>query len=111
MMIGRNGGRLAAAGRRFFATAALRGVPSGAPAAAPLMTRLSACPARTMTVSWIRAPAIGMRNESTFSVGQKGSAGSGGEEEGIVSYWGVPPSKVTKEDGTEWKWKSFRVFR
>lgn len=27
----------------------------------------------------------------------------------VTSYWEVVPSKVTKEDGSEWKWQSFRV--
>ncbi|KAJ7943954.1 Ubiquinol oxidase [Quillaja saponaria] len=31
-------------------------------------------------------------------------------EKGIVSYWGVPPSRITKEDGTEWKWNCFRPW-
>ena len=30
-------------------------------------------------------------------------------EQLIVSYWGVKPMKITKEDGTEWKWSCFRV--
>jgi ubiquinol oxidase len=32
------------------------------------------------------------------------------DEKGIVSYWGVPPSRLTKEDGTEWKWSCFRPW-
>lgn len=36
-----------------------------------------------------------------------GSAGDGADEKGIVSYWGVQPKKVTKEDGTAWKWSCF----
>ncbi|KAJ6672815.1 ALTERNATIVE OXIDASE [Salix viminalis] len=32
------------------------------------------------------------------------------EKNAIVSYWGVPPSRVTKEDGTEWKWNCFRPW-
>lgn len=28
----------------------------------------------------------------------------------IVSYWGIEPNKIAKEDGTEWKWTSFRVI-
>lgn len=119
MMIGRHGGRLAAAGQRLFTTTALRGVSSGT---ATLVTQLSAGPVRTMTVPWIRAPAIGMRNESTLALGERAeqpdcredkparSAGAGGEDKGIVSYWGISPSKVTKEDGTEWKWSCFRVL-
>lgn len=31
------------------------------------------------------------------------------DEKGITSYWGVGPTKVTKQDGTEWKWTCFRV--
>jgi ubiquinol oxidase len=27
----------------------------------------------------------------------------------IVSYWGIDPPKLVKEDGTEWRWTCFRV--
>lgn len=27
----------------------------------------------------------------------------------IVSYWGIAPTKVTKEDGSAWRWNCFRV--
>ena len=27
----------------------------------------------------------------------------------IVSYWGIIPTKVTKEDGSAWRWNCFRV--
>lgn len=27
----------------------------------------------------------------------------------ITSYWGIPPTKLVKEDGTEWKWSCFKV--
>lgn len=40
-----------------------------------------------------------------------GSTASGRPEENkVVSYWGIAPSKLAKEDGTEWKWNSFRVL-
>ncbi|KAM7510672.1 hypothetical protein LguiB_009547 [Lonicera macranthoides] len=29
---------------------------------------------------------------------------------GIVSYWGVAPPKVTKEDGSAWRWNCFRPW-
>jgi ubiquinol oxidase len=29
---------------------------------------------------------------------------------GIVSYWGVDPPKVTKHDGSAWKWNCFRPW-
>lgn len=31
------------------------------------------------------------------------------EDNAVVSYWGVSPAKVSKEDGTDWKWNCFRV--
>lgn len=37
------------------------------------------------------------------------TAGSEKEKGNIVSYWGVPPSKVASKDGTDWKWTCFRV--
>ncbi|KFK39524.1 hypothetical protein AALP_AA3G255700 [Arabis alpina] len=75
---------------------------------------------------WTRAPAIGgvrfassvtldvktptpetnpkkTENESTGGDANKG-------EKGINSYWGVEPNKITKEDGTEWKWNCFRPW-
>ena len=27
----------------------------------------------------------------------------------VVSYWGIQPRKLVKEDGTEWRWFCFRV--
>lgn len=41
----------------------------------------------------------------------KAAANSFTTEDGkaIVSYWGVTPPKITKEDGTAWKWNCFRV--
>ncbi|KAF8114660.1 hypothetical protein N665_0034s0001 [Sinapis alba] len=81
---------------------------------------------------WIwttRAPAIGgVRFASTVTLGEKTttdanpkktekeSSSTGGDvggdkgEKGIASYWGVEPSKITKEDGTEWKWNCFRPW-
>ncbi|KAJ9707607.1 hypothetical protein PVL29_002580 [Vitis rotundifolia] len=31
-----------------------------------------------------------------------------GGDKSVVSYWGVAPVKLTKEDGTEWKWSCFK---
>lgn len=37
---------------------------------------------------------------------------SGGDDnKSIVSYWGIQPPKVTKEDGTPWRWNCFMVRR
>ena len=30
-------------------------------------------------------------------------------EKETASYWGVSPTLVVKDDGTEWKWSCFRV--
>lgn len=76
---------------------------------------------------WIRAPAIGgVRFASTVTLGEKTqtqeteteanpkkaekeSTGGNKGDKGIASYWGVEPNKITKEDGSEWKWNCFRV--
>ncbi|XP_021725567.1 ubiquinol oxidase 2, mitochondrial-like [Chenopodium quinoa] len=39
----------------------------------------------------------------TDSAGENG----GNDEKAVVSYWGVQPKKIMKEDGTEWKWSCF----
>ncbi|KAJ7953334.1 Ubiquinol oxidase [Quillaja saponaria] len=72
---------------------------------------------------WIRSPAIHgkVRNLSYASLEKEqanrmnsasvtDSAGENKNEKEIVSYWGVPPSKITKEDGTEWNWNCFRPW-
>ncbi|XP_030472090.2 ubiquinol oxidase 2, mitochondrial-like [Syzygium oleosum] len=123
MMIGRHhgsklaGATLAALGQRAFATASVaRGLSAGEAAAAAKY--LCSVPARGAATAWLRAPAIGLRHESTLALGEKearqdkrGVAGSDGASQGekaIASYWGVEPSKVTKGDGTEWRWTCFR---
>ncbi|KAJ6672816.1 ALTERNATIVE OXIDASE [Salix viminalis] len=64
----------------------------------------------------VRGSEFGFRHGSTASFSEKdqqqnaqlvSEGGDKEEKQEIVSYWGVPPRKVTKEDGTEWKWKSF----
>ncbi|KAJ0944747.1 putative ubiquinol oxidase (non-electrogenic) [Helianthus annuus] len=81
---------------------------------------------KAVATSWIRSYSVaGGRNASTMTLGEKevkgqpdikdtvagGGAAAGGEKEKeVVSYWGVQPSKVTKEDGTEWKWNCFRPW-
>lgn len=73
---------------------------------------------------WIRSSSIGARNASTMALGEKEqqqgrkeeATGSGGAAAGgpkgkeVVSYWGVQPPKLTKEDGSEWKWHCFRPW-
>jgi ubiquinol oxidase len=33
----------------------------------------------------------------------------GQDKKAVVSYWGIQPRKLVKEDGTEWRWFCFRV--
>ncbi|CAI9095042.1 OLC1v1030899C2 [Oldenlandia corymbosa var. corymbosa] len=76
----------------------------------------------------LRFPALlsGLREKSTLALGGRkeeeereaaaggatGAPASGGgkDEKTIVSYWGIQPPKVIKEDGTEWKWNCFRPW-
>ncbi|KAJ6373638.1 hypothetical protein OIU78_029339 [Salix suchowensis] len=71
----------------------------------------------------VRGSVFGVRHGSTMSFGEKDQqktemkqtppAADGGDKEEkkeIASYWGVPPTRVTKEDGTEWKWNCFRPW-
>lgn len=76
--------------------------------------------------SWVRAPASassmyggGLRSFSTAMAekevepsppSSQHSAGGKKDEKGVMSYWGIQTSKVTKQDGTEWKWNCFRVW-
>ncbi|GAV83135.1 AOX domain-containing protein [Cephalotus follicularis] len=72
-----------------------------------------ASPARNMS-SWTR-------KRSTLALGEKEEEGgkqpvtasAGGDaknDKEIVSYWGVSPSRISKEDGTDWKWNCFRPW-
>ncbi|XP_028755990.1 ubiquinol oxidase 2, mitochondrial [Neltuma alba] len=73
---------------------------------------------------WLRVPVINggrVRYSSTLSVEEKekqdlsgtassGSSVGGNKDEKGVSYWGIESSKITKPDGTEWKWNCFRPW-
>lgn len=45
--------------------------------------------------------------EKKLETGSAGGGVGGPDEKAVVSYWGVQPKKVTKEDGTEWRWSCF----
>lgn len=52
------------------------------------------------------------KKDKTPSDQKSANANGGGgnkDEKGIMSYWGIQPPKITKPDGTEWKWNCFRV--
>ncbi|KAL4199411.1 hypothetical protein AMTRI_Chr03g50990 [Amborella trichopoda] len=48
---------------------------------------------------------VGEEAEVTVSAGSNGK-----DEKAVASYWGVPSEKITKDDGTEWKWHCFRPW-
>lgn len=123
LMMSRGGARhssmLAVAGARLFSAATARAV-ANEPAGASAWTK-------TSTVFWVQrgyagTGAGGPRSRSTVAFGDHDDPKKRGEnggvsaadvnkdEKGIVSYWGVPPSRITKEDGTEWKWSCFRPW-
>ena len=37
------------------------------------------------------------------------AAPEGQDKKAVVSYWGIQPPKLVKEDGTEWRWFCFRL--
>ncbi|KAK1417844.1 hypothetical protein QVD17_26978 [Tagetes erecta] len=81
---------------------------------------------------WIKSsPVFGARNASTMTLSEKehkeekvkdrkeeavGGGGATAADDGgwkgkeVASYWGVPPSRVVKDDGSEWKWNCFRPW-
>lgn len=69
-------------------------------------------------MGWMTVHPMPAREQSTLASGdakeekpiQVPKTGSeNGEQKAIVSYWGVPPANLTKEDGSPWKWHCFRV--
>ncbi|XP_042507715.1 ubiquinol oxidase 2, mitochondrial-like [Macadamia integrifolia] len=83
-------------------------------------TTKTGVPVRTSMAS-VRFPAVGVRHRSTIAMNKEGEekevkTGSGStgvepeEKAMITSFWGISPSKVTKEDGTDWKWSCFRPW-
>ncbi|CAN6486922.1 unnamed protein product [Victoria cruziana] len=55
-------------------------------------------------------PAKGVVGEGEAASASAPAAGDDGKDKNMVSYWGISPPKVAKEDGTEWKWNSFRPW-
>ncbi|KAF5750579.1 ubiquinol oxidase 2 mitochondrial-like [Tripterygium wilfordii] len=122
-----SGSLLATVVQRSFSTTTVRRVPNEV-ASTILIGRGShlRCEAHVRNAIFLtRAPVLGVRNGS--SMGQKGEKGQkekekkqplagskggagGKDEKQISSYWGVPPKKITKEDGTEWRWNCFRPW-
>ncbi|GMH09145.1 hypothetical protein Nepgr_010985 [Nepenthes gracilis] len=81
---------------------------------------------RRALASFIRFPVSTARNGSTLALddaadgkqakeekepetgsARRSTVGGPNEKGDFFSYWGVPPKKVTKEDGTDWRWTCF----
>ncbi|XAR69202.1 Ubiquinol oxidase [Bertholletia excelsa] len=67
---------------------------------------------RPIGLGWVRLPVLEIRSCSTLASGAAGEkkekAEDGGDEKAVVSsYWGIAPRKITKGDGSPWKWNCF----
>ncbi|KAM0873331.1 hypothetical protein ACQ4PT_038130 [Festuca glaucescens] len=76
---------------------------------------LGAGPVLTSRAAAMGAPEMwkcGARSASTAATPVSGRltspASSGENKKEAASYWGVAPTRLVKEDGTEWKWSCFR---
>ncbi|KAF5737411.1 Alternative oxidase 1B [Tripterygium wilfordii] len=105
------GSSLAALNQRYFSTAAR--TVSQQTASGMILNGSAGAPVRS--VSWMRAPVLGLRNGSSVAlqgekIDQVEKEPAGGKDEKQISYWGIPHEKVLKEDGTEWKWNCFKPW-
>ncbi|KAK1304065.1 hypothetical protein QJS10_CPB11g00067 [Acorus calamus] len=109
---------IAGSARRLFTTATASSAFRAALCGPAVTGLLRGSPAQAESL-WIRFPA---REASTMSL-SPAKSGEGEEEEkpkavggddpkekAVASYWGIPPSKIAKADGTEWKWNCFRPW-
>ncbi|KAI5656518.1 hypothetical protein M9H77_25311 [Catharanthus roseus] len=111
---------------RYFSSAAVRGhEPSlGILTSGGTTTFLHGNPgngSERTALTWIKLPMMRARSASTVAtVDQKdkdekredknGVADGENGNKAVVSYWGVEAPKLTKEDGTVWRWTCFRPW-
>ncbi|XP_016728644.1 ubiquinol oxidase 1a, mitochondrial isoform X2 [Gossypium hirsutum] len=86
---------------RFFSTAATRGVLSNDMVKAPAVGLGVRCRSSMAAIG-------GGDKEQEKKQAVGGGGGSAKDDKEIVSYWGLDPTKVSKEDGSPWKWTCFR---
>lgn len=87
---------------RFFSTAATRAVLSNEMVKAPAVGLGVRCRSSMA--------AIGGGDKEQEKKQAVGGGGSAKKDKGTVSYWGLDPTKVSKEDASPWKWTCFRVL-
>ncbi|PKA52164.1 Ubiquinol oxidase 1, mitochondrial [Apostasia shenzhenica] len=95
----------------FFAAASTRpAVSSGASPA--ILYGLKAAPRSwptpTFGVRCMGTAAAAPGNADVASADAAHFASGPKKEKGVASYWGVDPPKVTRDDGSDWKWSCFK---
>ncbi|MBA0622026.1 hypothetical protein Godav_007599 [Gossypium davidsonii] len=88
---------------RFFSTAATRGVLSNDMVKTPAVGLGVRCRSSMAAIG-------GGDKEQEKKQAVGGGGGSAKDDKEIVSYWGLDPTKVSKEDGSPWKWTCFRPW-
>ncbi|KAK9277224.1 hypothetical protein L1049_006763 [Liquidambar formosana] len=84
------------------------------------ITKTSGIP-RPASVGSLRIPMLQLRNWSNLAEEEKrvqlpaasaaaAPVSDGQDEKRVVSYWGIVPRKLTKEDGSAWRWNCFRPW-
>ncbi|XP_039121047.1 ubiquinol oxidase 2, mitochondrial-like [Dioscorea cayenensis subsp. rotundata] len=101
-------------GPRLFSTAVISRAAAEPSQALLYGSSIFATPARAPT-TWVKLLSVRMASSSTPAqeeVGQQEEPATtpGDERKEVVSYWGMAPLKLMKEDGTEWKWNCFRPW-
>ncbi|EYU32314.1 hypothetical protein ABFS82_10G105400 [Erythranthe guttata] len=120
-------------GPRYFSTTVVRGgAATEAARIGAAATIFRGHPRKVDVQPWMMrfSSVVGNRNASTLALGEKhqdqddemaesggssggAAAGGGGGNDNnkeIMSYWGVEPAKITREDGSEWRWNCFRPW-
>lgn len=64
------------------------------------------------SVVWMRFAntSASVAQEETVAKREAATAPERQSTKDITSYWGIPPTKLVKEDGTEWKWSCFKPW-
>lgn len=72
---------------------------------------LNGAAVRTSSAVWMRLASSSSAAARQEEVGaRKEAETSSPPTKEITSYWGIPPSRLVKEDGTEWKWSCFKPW-
>jgi len=90
-------------GPRLFAAEPVTGLAARGvmPAAARILPARMSSTAAAEAAKEAAAPEQRQKPEAPAPEGQ--------DKKAVVSYWGIQPPKLVKEDGTEWRWFCFRL--